>query len=142
KPSNIIFVSGVPKLADIGLVTEADTTLSYVGTEGYIPPEGPGAAQADIFSLGKVLYEISTGQDRRQFPDLPPNLKEWPIKRPCSNSTKCCSKLVPAMRACVTNPPRRCGLTWRCCKAGNPSNAGARGSAAQATRKNWSWRSA
>jgi serine/threonine protein kinase len=67
KPSNIIFVSGAPKLADIGLVTDADTTLSYVGTEGYIPPEGPGAAQADIFSLGKVLYEISTGQDRRQF---------------------------------------------------------------------------
>ncbi len=78
KPSNIIFVQGAPKLADIGLVTDADTTLSYVGTEGYIPPEGPGAAQADIFSLGKVLYEISTGQDRRQFPDLPPNLNEWP----------------------------------------------------------------
>src|SRR5947208_3785209 len=78
KPSNIIFVNGAPKLADIGLVTDADTTLSYVGTEGFIPPEGPGAAQADIFSLGKVLYEISTGQDRRQFPDLPPNLKEWP----------------------------------------------------------------
>src|SRR4029077_17867338 len=45
KPSNIIFVQGAPKLADIGLVTDADTTLSYVGTEGYIPPEGPGAAQ-------------------------------------------------------------------------------------------------
>ncbi len=78
KPSNIIFVGGAPKLADIGLVTDADTTLSYVGTEGYIPPEGPGAAQADIFSLGKVLYEMATGQDRRQFPDLPPDLKDWP----------------------------------------------------------------
>jgi tetratricopeptide (TPR) repeat protein len=78
KPSNIIFVQGAPKLADIGLVTEADTTLSYVGTEGYIPPEGPGATQADIFSLGKVLYEMATGQDRRQFPDLPPTLNEWP----------------------------------------------------------------
>jgi serine/threonine protein kinase/Tfp pilus assembly protein PilF len=78
KPSNIIFVAGAPKLADIGLVTEADTTLSYVGTEGYIPPEGPGATPADIFSLGKVLYEMATGQDRRQFPDLPPTLNEWP----------------------------------------------------------------
>jgi tetratricopeptide (TPR) repeat protein len=78
KPSNIIFVQDAPKLADIGLVTEADTTLSYVGTEGYIPPEGPGATQADIFSLGKVLYEMATGQDRRQFPDLPPTLNEWP----------------------------------------------------------------
>src|SRR5262245_18758662 len=77
KPSNIIFVNGAPKLADIGLVTDADTTQSFVGTEGYIPPEGPGAVQADIFILGKVLYEISTGQDRREFPDLPPNLKDW-----------------------------------------------------------------
>jgi len=78
KPSNIIFVQGSPKLADIGLVTEADTTLSYVGTEGYIPPEGPGAIQADIFGLGKVLYEMVTGQDRRLFPDLPSALNDWP----------------------------------------------------------------
>ena len=27
-------MQGAPKLADIGLVTDADTTLSYVGTEG------------------------------------------------------------------------------------------------------------
>jgi eukaryotic-like serine/threonine-protein kinase len=78
KPSNIIFVNGAPKLADIGLVTEAGDSQPIVGTEGYIAPEGPGSAQADIFSLGKVLYEISTGQDRRKFPDLPPKLKEWP----------------------------------------------------------------
>ena len=76
KPSNIIFVQGAPKLADIGLVTDADTTLSYVGTEGFIPPEGPGAAQADIFSLGKVLYEISMGRDRQEFPKLPSDLLE------------------------------------------------------------------
>jgi WD40 repeat protein len=71
KPSNIIFVNGRPKLADIGLVSEADATCSFVGTEGYLPPEGPGAAQADLYSLGKVLYEISTGKDRRDFPALP-----------------------------------------------------------------------
>src|ERR1044071_9245838 len=67
KPSNVIFVNGVPKLGDIGLVTEAGDTQSIVGTEGYIPPEGPGTPQADIFSLGKVLYEISTGMDRFRF---------------------------------------------------------------------------
>jgi hypothetical protein len=78
KPSNIIFVQGAPKLADIGLVTEVGDSRSIVGTEGYLPPEGPGTPQADIFSLGKVLYEISTGQDRRQFPDLPPGLKQSP----------------------------------------------------------------
>src|SRR5207245_6454344 len=60
KPSNIILVRGAPKLADIGLVTESGDSQSIVGTEGYLPPEGPGTPQADIFSLGKVLYEIST----------------------------------------------------------------------------------
>ena len=71
KPSNIIFVNGVPKLADIGLVADMNEARSYVGTEGFIPPEGPGSAQADIYSLGKVLYEISTGKDRHDFPELP-----------------------------------------------------------------------
>lgn len=74
KPSNILFVGGLPKLADIGLVIEADEARSYVGTEGFIPPEGPSTAQADIYSLGKVLYEASTGKDRQDFPELP---LEW-----------------------------------------------------------------
>jgi WD40 repeat protein len=69
KPSNIIFVSGSPKLADIGLVTAQDETMSFVSTIGYFPPEGPGTRQADLYSLGKVLYEASTGKDRQQFPD-------------------------------------------------------------------------
>jgi CHASE2 domain-containing sensor protein len=58
KPSNIIFVAGEPKLADIGLVADADETKSFVGTEGYIPPEGPGTPAADVYSLGKVLAEV------------------------------------------------------------------------------------
>jgi serine/threonine protein kinase len=69
KPSNIVFIGGKPKLADIGLVTDLDATASFVGTEGYIPPEGPGTAQADVYGLGKVLYEISTGKDRQDFPE-------------------------------------------------------------------------
>lgn len=75
KPSNIIFINSTPKLADIGLVTGSDATRSYVGTEGYIPPEGAGTACADLYSLGKVLYEISTGKDRQDFPE-PPVLPE------------------------------------------------------------------
>lgn len=78
KPSNIVFVNGIPKLADIGLVARTDSTRSFVGTEGYLPPEGPGTPQADIFSLGKVLYELSTGLDRQQFPELPTNVTELP----------------------------------------------------------------
>src|SRR2546427_2300089 len=70
KPANIIFINGKPKLADIGLVVGVDATMSFVGTEGYIPPEGPTSPQADIYSLGKVLYEAATGRDRQDFPEL------------------------------------------------------------------------
>ena len=78
KPSNVIFVNGVAKLGDIGLVTDAGDTQSIVGTEGYLPPEGPGTTQADLYSLGKVLYEISTGMDRRRYAELPKDLPAWP----------------------------------------------------------------
>ena len=78
KPSNNIFVNGAPKLADIGLVTAIDEAQSLVGTAGYIPPEGPGTAQADLYSLGKVLYEIAFGKDRQEFPQLPPDLQSYP----------------------------------------------------------------
>jgi WD40 repeat protein/serine/threonine protein kinase len=71
KSENIIFVNGIPKLADIGLVADVAEARSYVGTEGFIPPEGPGSPQADVYSLGKVLYEACTGRDRQAFPELP-----------------------------------------------------------------------
>ena len=75
KPSNIIFVKGAPKLADIGLVCGTEGTQTHVGTEGYIPPEGSGTPQADLYSLGKVFYEMGTGKRREQFPDLPTDLR-------------------------------------------------------------------
>jgi serine/threonine protein kinase/Flp pilus assembly protein TadD len=76
KPSNIIFVNGVPKLADIGLVASMDATMSFVGTSGFLPPEGPGTPQSDIYSLGKVLYEMCMGRDRQDFPKLPAALAD------------------------------------------------------------------
>ena len=35
-----------------------------------MPPEGPGSPAADVYSLGKVLYEIAMGKDRLDFPEL------------------------------------------------------------------------
>ncbi len=71
KPSNIIYVNGRTKLADIGLLSEQGESRSFVGTEGYIPPEGPGAPGADVFSLGKVLYQACTGLEHTRYPELP-----------------------------------------------------------------------
>jgi CHASE2 domain-containing sensor protein len=85
KPSNIIFVAGEPKLADIGLVAAADETLSFVGTEGYIPPEGPGTPTADVFSLGRVLSELIARTRRESQSETFEALKQV-IERACSRS--------------------------------------------------------
>lgn len=77
KPSNIIFVKGQPKLADVGLVASTGQR-TFVGTEGYVPPEGPGTSSADLYSLAMVLYEMHTGKCRLDFPELPTNLEIAP----------------------------------------------------------------
>ena len=77
KPANIIYVRGAPKLADIGLVTDmaaTGTDPTYLGTKGYIPPEGPGRPAADLYSLGRVLYQAAMGLEVADFPRLPESL--------------------------------------------------------------------
>ena len=78
KPSNIIFAQGIAKFADVGLVTQIGSRATFVGTEGYIAPEGPGTPEADIYGFGKVLYEVSMGKPPDQFPELPAKLREMP----------------------------------------------------------------
>jgi tRNA A-37 threonylcarbamoyl transferase component Bud32 len=106
KPSNIIFVSGTPRLADIGLLAGVDEAHSYVGTEGFIPPEGPGAPQADIYSLGKVLYEASTGKDRHEFPELPTGFDRFPDHDLFLELNEV------ILRACRTDLARRYQTAW------------------------------
>ncbi len=101
KPSNIILVNGAPKLADIGLVAGVSEARSYVGTEGFIPPEGPGFPQADLYSLGKVLYEISTGKDRNEFPELPSEFIEDGDRASFSELNDI------ILRACTNQPEQR-----------------------------------
>jgi hypothetical protein len=100
KPANIIFVDGRPKLADIGLVATAGQR-SFVGTEGYMPPEGPGSAGADVYGLGKVLYEIAMGKDRLEFPELFTRLDEHPERQ------RLLALNQVLLRACATNPAGR-----------------------------------
>ncbi len=74
KPGNIIYVEGRAKLADVGLVSKGGEGRTFVGTEGYIPPEGPGSEAADLYALGMVLYEAATGNAPEKFPKVP---AEW-----------------------------------------------------------------
>lgn len=101
KPSNIIFVGGKPKLADIGLVSSSEGPGTWVGTEGYMAPEGPGTAAADVYSLGKVIYELITGLDRRQYPRIPGDLK------PNANSRMFFELNEIVLKACESKPSKR-----------------------------------
>jgi CHASE2 domain-containing sensor protein len=81
KPGNVIFVNGQPKLADAGTVTALrppEQINTRLVSRGYTPAgEAPGTRQADIYSLGKLLYVISTGRDPEDdFPALTTTLLE------------------------------------------------------------------
>ena len=102
KPSNIIFIEGVPKLADIGLVA-ASGQQSFVGTEGYVPPEGPGTPCADVYSLGKLLYETCTGKDRLDFPEIDSQLSTRPDRERLLQLNDA------LVKACANDPKKRYG---------------------------------
>jgi len=72
RPEIIVYCHKRIKLADISLVTSIGESFSASGTQGYAPVEGPGYPAADVYSLGKVIYELMTGLHRRRFPELPP----------------------------------------------------------------------
>jgi len=101
KPSNVIFVQGQPKLADLGLVAATKEARSFVGTEGFIPPEGPGSVKADFFALGRLLYEAATGKDRCEFPELPEDLDTYPDRAALLELNEVLSRL------CAPDPAER-----------------------------------
>jgi len=101
KPGNIIFVNNRGKLADIGLVTAEGEGRTFVGTEGYIPPEGPGTLAADLYALGVVLYEASTGFSPDRLPDIP---SEW-LADPCRDEALELNEVI--LKACEGQRERR-----------------------------------
>lgn len=62
KPSNVLFLEGRPVLADFGLLADTREAGSVVGTPGYVPKEQHGEFPADLYSLGVLLAEASTGR--------------------------------------------------------------------------------
>jgi len=69
KPTNILFdEDGNPYIADFGIarLAAATTTMTIIGTPQYMAPEQAEGitvnAQADIYQLGVILYEMLTGK--------------------------------------------------------------------------------
>ena len=91
KPDNILFVKGVPKLADIGLLSSLSNTMTQLaGTLEFIPPEERGAdslessnqisrQRNDLYAFGKVVYCAATGMSPHEYPTVP---KELPLSLP------------------------------------------------------------
>lgn len=76
KPANCLFVGGQLKLADFGLLTEANPHASRIGTEAYMPPDGRMDARADVYAAGLVIYEMLTGYPVELFPQLGERARE------------------------------------------------------------------
>jgi serine/threonine protein kinase len=70
KPANCLLVGGELRLADFGLLTEADRQMSRMGTESYMPPDGRMDARADVYAAGLTIYEMITGLPATCFPSL------------------------------------------------------------------------
>ena len=91
KPDNILFVGGIPKLGDIGLLSSLTTTVTQIaGTMDFLPPElwtEDGITSSDqlsrkrndLYAFGKVVYCAVTGQSPHSWPALP---KELPLSLP------------------------------------------------------------
>lgn len=107
KPDNILFVRGVPKLADIGLLSSLSSTMTLLaGTLDFLPPEERSAESPDssdrqsrqrndLYAFGKVVYCAVTGLNPGEYPTIPGDL-------PLSLPLKYFSRL--AFRLCNKDP--------------------------------------
>ena len=79
KPANVLYVRGTLKLGDIGTVSRHAPAGPSIGSVGYHPPEGSGLPSGDLFSLGRILYELFSGipvqEAGENVPDLTPRLR-------------------------------------------------------------------
>ncbi len=89
KPSNVIAEFGQAKVIDLSLARAPGRAKKGVGTRQYLAPEqatgGRLTAAADVWGIGVVLYEATTG--RQAFPEGVANALdrpsgEWPASGP------------------------------------------------------------
>ena len=101
KPDNVMRWRGTWCLGDHGLMG-AQHTAPGGSTPPYAPPEGPGDRISDLYALGKILFELMTGENVRRFDELAGELSSL---RPEDPTWVAAAAIVN--RACHTDPDRR-----------------------------------
>ncbi len=101
KPSNCLFVNGILKLADFGLLTSAGPDVSRMGTETYMPPDGRMDTRADVYAAGLVIYEMISGLPADRFPHLGARARE------ASSDATLRTLMHLVLRACEPDPHDR-----------------------------------
>ena len=101
KPANCLFVGDQLKLADFGLLTEADPEVSQVGTRRYMPPDGRMDTRADVYAAGLVIYQMITGLPVEEFPRL------GQLARTLAEDPTLAALLQLVLTACERDPAAR-----------------------------------
>ncbi|VAI81473.1 unnamed protein product [Triticum turgidum subsp. durum] len=119
KPENILLDANmVPKIADFALSRvfgQEQTRLctqTVVGSYGYMAPEylyrGEISAQSDIYSLGLVIIEITTGEQNPREKDQPSARsfvdkvrKEWTLENITSKYSSLDHESLQQVKTCI-----------------------------------------
>ena len=128
KPSNIIYVNAVPKLADIGLVTGMDATVSFVGTEGFIAPRDLARRRATSIVWARFSTRSARAKTGRIIPSRRRCWETFLIGRNCWNWGRLSRRRARQSLRTVMPAPKRCRRTCSCSRRANPC----------AIRGNWS----
>ena len=100
KPSNVIYLDGKLVLADVGLLADTREAQSLVGTPGYVPREQHGRFAGDLYSLGILLLEISTGRPAAESGAAP-------VEEANTDAPSFSRWIDILSRVCDPNPARR-----------------------------------
>lgn len=112
KPANILYCNGVWKLADFGLLRDANMTAAsttVVGTPGYVPPEAfrnQVSPAWDIWSLGVVLVEALTGKQPFAGESIE-RLINAILNSPPSNLQRLPEPFITIANGCLEKDPRK-----------------------------------
>ncbi len=100
RPARILFVNGDPKLREPDFEALSGNA-GPVAADSYAAPEGAGNPQADIYSLGRVLAEISAGNEVADSPNAGRHPGAAPDKAMVAHWKRIVAK------ACAPNPAKR-----------------------------------